>query len=532
MRLFIDPRRKISKIDNKIYGHFLEHFHRIIYSGIYDPDNPLSDARGLRQDVLDALKDIHVPLIRWPGGCFASDYHWQYGIGKKRIAVYDKAWRVTEANAFGTNEFIDLCRKLGAEPYICTNAGTGTSEEMSNWVEYCNLDKGGYWSTKRIESGQREPFHVHYWSIGNENYSDWEMGSKSADEWSRYVLESAKMMIRTDPTIELSAAALPDIDWDLGLLQTCSKRIQWVSVHKYWDEIYNTNDVADYSKVMSYTTDLEAPVRRIRGILNALGLESSISVAFDEWNLRGWYHPNMFTDYQGRTPEEYLDPRNQNDNNSLYTLADAIFTGCVLNMFIRNSDLVKMACYSPSVNVRGLIYTWKDGIVKRGQYYIFKLFTEYMGDRYIESYNIDVLPALYETHRNDSNDAANEQLSGQSSNSFNVRAEDDTKVDNAQQPIDALDFAATSFTGQNVLAISMINKLPDESLPVSVELPENIVPISQCLYSVTGDGVDSYNDIGQEKIQLHLNKPEKYTSQVVIPPASVNIVQIHYTPKA
>ena len=182
MKVKITPEREIGKRDPMIYGHFLEHFHRQIYGGIYDPESPFADEEGFREDVLDALKRIRVPVIRWPGGCFVSAYHWKDAVGSRRQPFFDKAWRVEDPAKFGTDEFIRFCRKVGCEPYFCTNAGTGTPEEMSDWVEYCNLEKEGKYARWRIANGFPRPHKVKYWSIGNENYGSWEIGADSP--WS------------------------------------------------------------------------------------------------------------------------------------------------------------------------------------------------------------------------------------------------------------------------------------------------------------------------------------------------------------
>ena len=165
---------------------------------VYDPGNPLSDEDGLRTDVLSAMRKIHVPILRWPGGCFVSSYHWKDGVGEERVPLFDKAWRVEEPNTFGTDEYIQMCRKIGCEPYICTNAGPGTAEEMSDWVEYCNLENEGQYAKQRIANGYEEPHKVKYWSIGNENYGWWEIGAKDEKEWGRLTLEAAKMMKHVD----------------------------------------------------------------------------------------------------------------------------------------------------------------------------------------------------------------------------------------------------------------------------------------------------------------------------------------------
>ena len=181
MKLYVLKERELGKRDPMIYGHFIEHFHRQIYGGVYDPGNELSDEDGFRTDVLDAMRKIKVPILRWPGGCFVSSYHWKNAVGSNRKPMFDKAWRVEDPNTFGTDEYIKMCRKIGCEPYICTNAGTGTAEEMSDWAEYCNLPNEGEFAKWRIENGYEEPHKVRYWSIGNENYGFWEIGAKTAD---------------------------------------------------------------------------------------------------------------------------------------------------------------------------------------------------------------------------------------------------------------------------------------------------------------------------------------------------------------
>ena len=362
-KLEINPRRELGKRDKKIFGHFLEHFHSQIYGGIFDPTSTFSDSSGYRQDVIEALKRIEVPIIRWPGGCFVSAYHWKDAIGKQRTPYFDKAWRVEESNLFGTDEFIEYCRLLGAEPYICTNAGTGSPEEMSDWVEYCNLPSEGKWAKLRIENGHPEPYKVKYWSIGNENYGDWEMGAKNLREWGRFVKESAKMMKRVDPNIELLAASISDLDWNLNLLREAGNYLDWISIHDYWDHLGQVNDLSNYETCMAYTMEIEKPILKTKNILGSLGYLGRIRIAYDEWNLRGWHHPHI-----NSGTEDYITPRDKNDINSSYTMADAVFTACFLNQCHKHSDVVGMANFAPTVNTRGAIFTHQDGIVLRSSY--------------------------------------------------------------------------------------------------------------------------------------------------------------------
>lgn len=495
MRLHVEGRRIIGKRDFMIYGHFIEHFHRQIYGGVYDPGNSLSDEDGLRTDVLQAMKRIKVPVLRWPGGCFVSSYHWKDAVGKKRVPLFDKAWRVEEPNDFGTDEYINMCRKIGCEPYICTNAGTGTAEEMSDWVEYCNLEKEGQYAKWRIENGHEIPYGVKYWSIGNENYGSWEIGAKSADEWGHLVAEAAKMIKHVDPCTELSAAALADIDWNVKLLKKSGVYLDWISIHGYWDPIHETNDFADYESVMTYTSDIDSQVRKVRGLLAAMGLEGKIRIAFDEWNLRGWYHPNVHTVVQGIRKEDYLYPRDKNDDNTRYTMADAVFTACFLNMCNRNCDIVGMANFAPIVNTRGCIFTYEKGIVLRSTYYVFDLYVNYLGDIVLDSWDED--------------------------NPEKIMTSRDKKQVNVKQ----LDVVVTSFSDKAGYAIAAVNK--ESSGEQSVEL-DFAAEGKVSVYYISGSSAKAYNDIHCDGVRLIKEELGDYRQgmEITLKPHSVNVIQI------
>ena len=469
MKVYADRMRLVGKRNRMIYGQFIEHFHRQIYGGIYDPGNQLSDGDGFREDVLDAMRKIKVPVLRWPGGCFVSSYHWEDAVGERRLPSFDKAWRVEEPNTFGTDEYIALCRKIGCEPYICTNAGTGTAEEMSTWVEYCNLKSEGRYARLRIENGHQQPYGVRYWSIGNENYGFWEIGSKTPDEWGHLAAESAKMMKHVDPDIELSAAALADVDWNVRLLQNCGAYLDWISIHDYWDPIHETNNTAPYEAVMAMTSDLESSVRKVRGLLEAMGLEKKIRIAYDEWNLRQWYHPKVHCIEQGKTKEEYLYPRDENDDNSLYTMADAVFTACFLNMVNRNCDIVGMANFSPVINTRGCIFTYPDGIVLRGTWYVFDLYVNKMGDLVLDTVSDRTEKNTYQT------------------------------ISGTQAEVDQLDILVTAFSDRAGYAIAAVNKDPISEHSFELDLDCcGVVEVN----ILNGKSTESFNDIGKQGIQV------------------------------
>ena len=492
MKFKIDPERVISTRDRMIYGQFLEHHHRQIYGGVFDPASKFADEDGFRTDVLEALREIQTPIIRWPGGCFVSAYDWKKGVGK-RVPAYDKAWLVEDPNTFGTDEFISLCRKLNCEPYICTNAGTGTPEEMSDWMEYCNLKNEGLYARQRIENGHTEPYGVKYWSIGNENYGSWEMGAKESAEWSRFVTESAKMMIRVSPEAELSAAALGDPEWNFNLFKKAGNLLDWISIHSYWDWM----PLSDYGACMAYTTDLDSQIVKVKGMMAALGY-SNIRIAYDEWNLRAWYHPNIDVRKRPYTYENIVAPRFVNDINAQYTMADAVFTACFLNMLHRHADTVRMATFSPAVNTRGMIFTHENGIVKRSMWHVYRLYTQRMFEQVIDLY------------ANDSEKAAFTDKNGK------------------EVLVDAIDCVATRSPESGRLGISIVNKKPNETATVSFSLPK--IADQAELFTVNGESADDYNDIDRENIRIRENnsgvKIEGNVITVTIEPHSVNVLNV------
>ena len=492
MKVTINDRQIIGAADKMLYGHFLEHFHRQVYGGVFDPSSEFADADGFRTDVIEAMKRIKVPIIRWPGGCYVSAYDWKKGVGKDRIPTYDKAWRVEEPHLFGTDEFMKLCGKLGCEPYICTNAGTGSAEDMSDWVEYCNLESMGQWAKARIKNGFEKPHNVKYWSIGNENWGGHEIGAKDSVEWGKLVRESAKMMLRVDPTLELSAASIVDLDWNLNLLRIAGQYLDWISIHGYWTQ----NE--DYLSCMAHTdADISGSIDRVRAYLTALGLEKRIKIAYDEWNLRGWYHPNFIDTwnrdkYRGEDRAFYerkvLGERDKNDINSTYTMADAVFSACFLNTCLRNCDIVKMACFSPIVNTRGAIFTHDKGIVLRPQYFVFDLYANYMKGEALNAW-IDGAPSL--------------------------------RI--GEKEVTAADVAV--MRDGNGYAIAAVNKDPVNAVTIDLGFIDG-APRTVAVRTVNGESENSYNDIGKTEVGIKVSPEAPFTGKVTLEPHSVNVIEL------
>lgn len=487
MKLRIDERRVLHRADDMIYGQFIEHFGTMIYGTLYDPTHPKADADGFRSDVLEALKKLRIPCIRWPGGCFVSAYHWKNGIGPVREPVYDKAWCVEESNAFGTDEFMKLCEKLDCEPYLCTNAGTGTAEEMSDWVEYCNEPNWGKWAKLRIANGHSKPYKVKYWSIGNENYTGGEIGSKTIAEWGPFVRESAKMMRRVDPTIKLLAAAVPEVDWNLALLRAAGDLLDYISIHGYFDEAWNTGVLSGYEKSLQAADKFEQEIITTRGLLMALGLEKRIKIAFDEWNLRGWYHPgisdfnNLAMDHEWAAAQ-----REKNEINSQYTMADAVFAAVFLNICMRHGDMVTMANFSPTVYGRGLLSANKEGIVLRPTYHVFDLLRNFIGNDIVSSYIVD----------------------GEICDAEGVS-------------VPAVD-AVAALNDQGQLTISLVNRHPDKEIGLTLETAT--VFSSAELLTLNGPGKESFNDFDHPDTVKITRRAVSVSNVILLEPHSVNVL--------
>ncbi len=480
--LIIEKESQPVVFSRMIFGQFIEQFQRQIYGGIFDPGSPLSDKDGFRKDVIEALRAMQIPIVRWPGGCFVSSYHWIDGTGPDRKPTYDKAWQVEEPNTFGTVEFVKWCRLIGAEPYICTNAGTGTQEEMSDWVEYCNLNIGKY-GRLRQSHGEYEPLNVKYWSVGNENYGAWELGAKTVAEWGPMVRESAKLMRNTDPEIKLFAAATANEDWTLPLLKSAGHLLDYVSIHGYWDHIQFVNNPAPYIKCMMYTEKPTESIASTIAILEKANLRGKVKIAYDEWNLRGWHHPG-----HGSAGKMDITARDKNDINATYTMADAIFSACFLNTCIRNCRDVEIGGFSPIVNTRGALYVHPEGIVKRTTYHVLQQYAEKLEKNYI--------PAQLQSELLIYNDLS----------------------------VPALDAIITCNDARTHFVMAVINKHPEKSIAFSPDFASFSVSTPKQVDAtvLSGSSPNDYNDVGFENRVIPLKETLKVEKgEVMIPPHSI-----------
>lgn len=364
--IHIDLERTAGEIERNLFGGFAEHLGRCIYGGIYDPDSPQADEHGLRTDVLAALRRLRMPVIRYPGGNFVSGYRWQDGVGPpgERRPRLDLAWHAVDSNQFGSNEFIQFCRQLGAEPYLVVNCGDGDMREARDWVEYCNGTQDTTPVRLRHRHGFEDPHGVKYWGIGNEVDGPWQIGHKTPQEYARAFTEFGKVMKWVDPEIKLLAAATSSWreDWvERGqlLLEQAGHLIDYMAIH--W---YVGNRENDFAAYMALSERFEERLSAYEGLIAAMrlarGIKRPIPIAVDEWNV--WYRTGQ--------PEALEE---------VYNLEDALVVAMQLNAFIRHAHTVKMANLAQIVNVIAPILTRPEDLVLQTIFYPFELYSRVCG---------------------------------------------------------------------------------------------------------------------------------------------------------
>ncbi|KAG5719495.1 putative alpha-N-arabinofuranosidase C [Termitomyces sp. T112] len=366
----IDPARIIDEVDPRIYSGFTEHMGRCIYGGLYDPDNQhglVDPMTGFRTDVIDALRELNIPLVH-------------DGIGPKELRPRrpELAWLTEESNQFGTDDFIQWCRTLGTEPYICLNMGTGTLEDALAWVEYCNSSANTYWANLRRKNGHEEAYNVKYWSLGNEVWGPWQgnyfpspstlapsrslpsVGQMESQDYAKKAYQWAKALKLLDPNIKLiSCGETGFSDWDRVTLRKLAPVVDFHSVHLYTvsegKHAVNVMGPAAAEKGLEITRAL-IDLAKIEG-----GLCKELTVCFDEWNV---WDPVRAPGEKGA--EEHYD------------LSDALAVAAWLNVFVRKADIVKIACIAQSVNVISPIITSPTGLFRQTTYYPLHLFANLM----------------------------------------------------------------------------------------------------------------------------------------------------------
>jgi alpha-L-arabinofuranosidase len=371
-RIYLDSRRTISPLDPNLFGSFLEHLGRAIYEGIYDPGSSLSDANGFRKDVIDEVRQLGVPIIRYPGGNFVSGYNWLDGVGPKqdRPRILDKAWNTIDTNQFGTNEFMAWCKLVGAKPLMGLNLGTGTPERAAALVEYCNVEKGTKWSDLRRSHGIEQPYKVEHWCLGNEMDGPWQIGHMTATEYGMKAQDAARQMHYVDPSLKLIACGsshprMPTyLEWDREVLEQCYEHVDGLSLHRY---LGNTEQATggDSAKYLAMNLSMESQIAETLAVCDLVrGHKRSpkkLWLSFDEWNV--WYRARGGEFANGH---EHEAPHLLEE---VYNLEDALLVGGILNTLMRNADRVKIACLAQLINVIAPIMTNAKGTLRQTIFY-------------------------------------------------------------------------------------------------------------------------------------------------------------------
>lgn len=381
------PDRAIGDIDPRLFGSFIEHLGRAIYGGIYEPDHATADEHGFRQDVIELVREINVPIVRYPGGNFVSGYDWEDGIGPRdqRPRRLDLAWKTIEPNWVGTDEFVQWCRAANSAPMLAVNLGTRGIDAARNLLEYCNFPGGTFWSDKRIANGFAEPHNIKVWCLGNEMDGPWQIGAKTAEEYGRLAAETAKVMKWVDPTIELVACGSSNRSmktygvWEETVLEHTYNHVDYLSLHTYYGNPSNNTP-----NFLAKSIDMDRFISEVVAICDAVGAKlrskKRINLSFDEWNV--WFHSRAAD--RERPPWEIAPPLLED----IYTMEDALLVGAMVITLLRHADRVKMACLAQLVNVIAPIMTQTGGPAWRQT-----IFYPYMhGSRYGRGVALDVAP--------------------------------------------------------------------------------------------------------------------------------------------
>jgi alpha-L-arabinofuranosidase len=448
--IYIDTNRVISPISPLLFSGFAEHMGRSIYEGIYDPESPHIDEHCFRTDVMAALRELNFRAIRYPGGNFLSGYRWEDGVGprEQRPRRRELAWQSIETNQFGTNEFIEFCKAINTEPMIGVNMGTGSIQDASNLVEYCNSPVGTQYADFRASHGYRDPHGVKYWCLGNEMDGPWQIGHLEASEYAHKAREAAKMMRWQDPSIQLILCGSSSNwmttypEWDRLSLEWCWDQIDYHSMHYY---AVNTDD--DTPSFLALSTEFENYVDTLAGVLRYVKAKHrskrDVYLSWDEWNV--WYKARERKDMQGNwTEAPHLI-------EEIYNLEDALVVAQWMNVFLRRADVLKIACLAQAVNVIAPILTTHDAVLKQSIYYPFMLFSKLAAGTALD---VAVKAPLYQTAK------------------F------------GDMPL--LDVSASYDEASNASAIFIVNRSQTESLPVDLHWQDRGPQSINAVYQLAG----------------------------------------------
>ncbi len=379
-RITVENGNVIGTVEKNVFGSFVEHLGRSVYYGIYEPDHPKADELGFRKDVAELVRELRVPIIRYPGGNFVSSYRWEDGVGPvaERPARLDPNWRAIETNRVGVNEFSTWCKRAGAEPMLAINLGTRGIEAALDLLEYVNHPSGTYLSDLRAKHGYPEPHNVRYWCLGNEMDGIWQVGYKTAYEYGRLAEQTARAMRMIDPDLKLvscgsSHTFMPSFpEWEAETLSHTYDVVDYISLHQYFE-----NDFENPADFLAQSMETDHFIRTVVAVCDYVKAKKrgkkDIMLSFDEWNL--WYHSKA---HDAKLQQEDPWQTVMHLLEDVYTFEDALLAGCMLITFLKHADRLKMACLAQLVNVIAPIMTdIGGGICRQTTFYPFKHVSHY-----------------------------------------------------------------------------------------------------------------------------------------------------------
>ena len=492
-KLIVDTNKSLGEASPFLLGQFVEHLEGCVYDGIWTKDGST-----LRLDTLELLKRLKIPMIRYPGGNFASGYHWEDGIGPRseRPSRHDVAWQAEETNQVGTDEFLALCEQLDAEPYLVVNDGSGTPEEAAAWVAYCNLPVDTEQGRRRASNGHPQPYNVKYWGIGNEVWGPWQIGTTSATEYVNRLKRFSQAMKAVDPSIKIVAVGNnplsddpqePAALWNKEVLEGASFEFDLLSWHIYqpeqesWKETYEPFSL--FASICAAPLDLEKIIHRVAKEIQESEGKGRITQCIDEWNI--WLPPGE---------------KAKSMHQVTFTLRDCLYVAAVINIFIRNFDKVDIANLAQLVNVLPLIQTNEIKAISTAIYFPFVLAAE-MEEQVIKT-NI-VSPTF------------NSQELG-----ANVQAHEN---------IPYLDVSATQCKDGEAVSLLVINRHPEKRMSLEIDFSENVHYSSLIIKEIKSASPLSFNSFEHSndvRIHSHQQRVKKDgKSQILLAPASVTLLK-------
>ncbi|MFZ5496306.1 MAG: alpha-L-arabinofuranosidase C-terminal domain-containing protein [Verrucomicrobiota bacterium] len=454
----VDLDRTIGAIDPNIYGGFLEPLSRgdrpdIVYGPLYDPASPRSDENGFRKEYLQQIRELKVTVVRWPGGNFVSGYNWMDGIGPKdqRPVTLDLSRTRKESNQMGTDEYVAFCNLVGAENFICINAGTGTIEEAARWVEYCNAPAGTRYADLRVKHGHPEPFKVKYWALGNEPDGPWQLGYKNKEDYTKFAIEAAKMMSAVDKDIKLVAAGSSNYplvtkrydpkdgwtDWNDYVLDQMAGYVDYISLHRYVFQVLRAIDKPVFADEMSLGMEINRIIEVTKGqIQKAMvksGSDRPIYISFDEYGVRG------------------------------NTLAGPLLLAQHLNAFIRHADIVKMANLTFLTSLTGIT---PEGGYRTSLYHPFYLYSHNARGTALDVYT---------------------RCESYSNKVF--------------KDIPCLDVTAVLNESSGTLVVNVVNRSETEAVPASLELQSGAYTGKGRVHLINADSIAATNTAAAEQVR-------------------------------